>query len=219
MQKVVKHDKKELIFLICLTLGLFLIDLLTKWIMVWNQASFGGINAGKEIAIIPNFILVTLITNNGTIFGIGSNSVAARIILIIIRGLIAIIAPIVYYYKGKDLKKRYKVLIAFIYAGCIGNLVDSAFYWQGTVGFSGVVDWIKFSFFPYIFNIADSYVTVSIFLLIIFIIIDEVKEIKERNKHGEFSMTPEEYEKKLIEENRLKNTNKETKINNENSNK
>lgn len=181
-------------------IGLVVIDLLTKWIIVWNKQSLT-----PPVAIIPNFLYVTLIYNTGAIFGIGNGQLWARVLIICIRLLLAIIIPAIYFYKERKVKTRYKVCILMIYAGCIGNLIDGLFYWENITGFNGVIDWLQFSFFGYIFNLADAYIVVAVFLLIVFLIVDELIEVRARNRRGEFSMTPEEYEKHLIEENKKKN--------------
>lgn len=186
-----------------ITLIAIIIDIVSKWCVVLN------LDLSSNVPIIPNFIYVTLTFNTGGIFGVGSGSEGARIVLIIIRAILAVVIPVVYLLKGKDLKKRYKVCIMLIYAGCIGNLIDGLFYYDNIVGFTGVVDWIKLSFFNPIFNLADSYVTVCVFLILIFIIVDEIKELVQRNRRGEFSMTPEEYQKKLDEEKKNENHHQE----------
>lgn len=189
-----------------ITLAAIIVDIITKWIMV---KYYNGIEQGPDggVWVIPNFVKVTLIYNTGGIFGVGSSNEAARVALIVIRAILAVAIPVVYLLKGQELKKRYKVCIMLIYAGCIGNLIDGLFYYDNITGFTGVVDWIKFSFFDYIFNLADSYVTVCVILILIFIIIDEIKEAVIRNRRGEFSMTPEEYAKKMEAEKKHENNN------------
>ncbi len=185
-----------------ITLFAIIADIVSKWAVQLN------LFVGQEVTIIPNFLFVTLAHNTGGMFSFGANSEGARIALIVVRSLLAVIIPIAYLYKKKELKMRYRVCILLIYAGCIGNLIDGLFYYENIVGFRGVIDWIQFSFFDATFNIADSYVTVCVFLIIIFIIIDEIKEVLERNRKGEYSMTPEEYQKKLDEEKKNENKNK-----------
>lgn len=192
LKKLVRHP------LFYVTLGLFVIDIVSKWILV-------NVNPNGTVWLIPNFLGVKLVFNTGAIFGLGDGQIWARILFIVIRLILAILIPIVYFLKGQGIKTRYKVCLAMIYAGCIGNLVDSTFYWPNITGFSGVVDWIQFSFFSPTFNLADSYITIAVFLLIIFIIIDEIIEVREKNRKGAYTLTPEEYEKKLAEENKKKN--------------
>ncbi|MCQ2753003.1 MAG: signal peptidase II [Bacilli bacterium] len=183
-------------------LALIAIDIASKWIVANH---FNCHATSEQIWLIPNFICVTLSFNTGAIFGLGNGELWSRVFFIIVRLLITLIGPIIYFLKGQKLRTRYKVCLAMIYAGCIGNLIDGSLYWESTVGFNGVIDWIQFSFFPYIFNLADAYITIAVFLVIIFIIIDEVHEVRIKNRQGAYTLTPEEYEKKMAEENRKKN--------------
>ena len=73
------------------------------------------------------------------------------------------------------IKTGYLVCIAMITAGAAGNIVDSGFYGVMFPLFSFYwPDWVPFVggnfflFFQPIFNIADSAITVGIFVLIIF---------------------------------------------------
>lgn len=182
--------KNPLFYIILATI---IIDIVSKWCVVLN------LKEHSRVYLIPNFLFVTLEFNPGGIFSFGANNEGLRIFLICVRVLLAIFIPIVYFLKGRGIKKRYKVCLSLIYAGCIGNLIDSLFYYENIVGFRGVVDWIRFTFFNATFNLADSYVTVSVILIIIFLIVDEIIEAIKRNRRGEFSMTPEEYEKHLKE--------------------
>lgn len=181
-------------------IGLILIDLLTKWIIVWNKNSLAS-----PVPIIPNFLYVTLIYNTGAIFGLGNGQLWSRVLIICVRIILALIIPIIYFYKTRKVRMRYKVCLLMIYAGCIGNLIDGLFYWENITGFNGVIDWLQFSFFSYIFNLADAYIVVAVFLLIIFFVIDEIIEVRARNRRGEYSMSPEEYEKYLAKKNEQKN--------------
>lgn len=184
-----------------ITLFAIAADIISKWCV---QLNFEG-----DVFIIPNFLYVTLTHNTGGIGGAGSDSWGAHVAFVVIRSILAVVIPIVYLLKGKELKKRYKVCIMLIYAGCIGNLIDGLFYYDNVVGFTGVIDWIGIKGFFGIFNLADSYVTVCVILILIFIIIDEIKEAVKRNRRGEFSMTPEEYAKKMEKEKKHENNNQQ----------
>jgi len=186
--------------------GLFVLDIVSKWIIVKNfPLNSYETRSSVVIDLIPNFLQITRSQNIGSAFGFGNDSSGYRIFLIILRLVISIIIPVLVFTKGKNLKVRYKVAIVLVYAGCIGNFIDIAFYWKSNCGFDGVIDWIQFTFFPFTFNLADAYITVGVILLIILLIIDEVKEIKEKRKTGVYDLTPEEYEAKVREENKKKN--------------
>lgn len=189
-----------------ITLLAIIIDIVSKWCVVLYipRNAYGS---PIPIYLIPNFLYVTFLTNQGGIGGIGNSNWGSHVALVVIRAILAAVIPIVYLLKGKELKKRYKVCIMLIYAGCIGNLIDGLFYYDGIVGFTGVIDWIGIDGFFGIFNMADAYVTVCVILILIFLIVDEIIELVKRNRRGEFSMTPEEYAKKMEEEKKHENHN------------
>ena len=66
--------------------------------------------------------------------------------------------------------------LSLVLAGAIGNVIDSVFYsFVGmNLGPSGglfqgrVIDMFSFSFFPPVFNLADAFVCVGLFLIFIF---------------------------------------------------
>ncbi len=115
------------------------------------------------IQIIPDVFSLQYHENTGAVWGIMSGKVQFLSIFTFI-----ILAFIVYlYFKIPEDKKfnPMKLISVFIIAGAIGNLIDRVF-----LGY--VVDFIYFELinFP-LFNIADSYLTVScivLFLLAIF---------------------------------------------------
>ena len=130
-----------------ITLFAIIADIVSKWCVQLNLTE-----SSDPVTIIPNFIYVELVHNTGGIFGMGAGNTGARIALIVIRAILAVAIPVVYLLKGKELKKRYKVCIMLIYAGCIGNLIDGLFYYDNIVGFTGVIDWIEVKGFFGIFK-------------------------------------------------------------------
>ena len=74
-----------------------------------------------------------------------------------------------------------------IMAGAVGNSIDRIFYSSSYLAspVTGVVDWIDFYWIPgwvWVFNIADSCIVVAAFMLIIYIIVQEVKDYRAKNK-------------------------------------
>jgi len=169
---------------------------MTKWIVKNN------VFEGTSVVLIPNFLSITLVFNNGASFGIGSSGDIGWKILWLMISIIMSAALIWYYVKKyKVLTTWMKVALMLMIAGAIGNLIDRAFYWEAIVGFTGVIDWISFSFFPPVFNLADSALVIGVLILLIILIVDSIKEVREKDKRGEYDLKPEELEKKLKEEN------------------
>ena len=103
-----------------------------------------------------------------------------------------------YIVQYKKMTTIYRVALALMIAGGFGNLIDRAFYWPSITGFDGVIDWIIFKFGTWefaMFNIADSCLVIGIIVVLIAIIIDEVKAVKEKAKRGEYKYSPEQLEK------------------------
>lgn len=107
----------------------------------------------EPVVLIENFLRLQKSTNSGIAFGLPFPNVA-----------VAALTPIVLFIVWEMLRKHLhekpvRVSLILICAGALGNLVDRIFR-------GAVVDFISFSFWPS-FNLADSYLTISVFLLII----------------------------------------------------
>lgn len=109
--------------------------------------------------VIPNVLQFYYHENTGAVWGIMSGKVSILIFvsIIILAGMIAL------YFKIPN-EKRYnylRIIMIFITAGAIGNLIDRSIH-------KYVVDFIYFKLIDFpIFNVADTYVTVSSILLIL----------------------------------------------------
>jgi signal peptidase II len=199
MNKIKEITKKIFFSYIWLAVLFILIDQITKWIV---QTS---ITTNDVIRVIPGLCNIILSHNEGAAFGLGdTGDVTGRIIFICISLVVGTALLIYYFKKFKTMKTSLKVVFSLLIAGCFGNLIDRAFYWQATVGFNGVIDWIDFylgtSHFA-TFNIADSCLTIG---TIVFIIIMVKDEMKAKKSEGAYDLSPEELEKKKIAQNENK---------------
>ena len=187
--------------LVWLMVLIFVIDIVSKWIIQNN------LTPGQKVDFIPGFISFTLSYNLGASFGMGSDgSIPFRILWISISVIMSIALVFVYVKNYKKLAKSYKVALALMIAGAVGNMIDRCFYWNAIVGFDGVIDWISISFFPPIFNIADSSLVIGAAILLVLFIIELVKEGIEKGKRGEYKYSPKELEAQL--NNKKKDENK-----------
>ncbi|MEW6170921.1 MAG: signal peptidase II [Candidatus Omnitrophota bacterium] len=135
------RDKRKKIALFGL---LFLLDQLTKFY-------FSKILLfGESISIINNIFHITLVYNKGAAFGIFQG----KVFLFIIVSILAIYL-ILLNIKHKDISFNWILILA----GACGNLLDRL-----RLGY--VVDFLDFRIWP-VFNIADSYITIGIFLIIL----------------------------------------------------
>jgi signal peptidase II len=93
---------------------------------------------------------------------------------------IAIVALAVYLFRFRPESRWMQISMAFIIGGGIGNMIDRIF-----LGY--VVDFIDFTLINFaVFNVADSFVCVGAGMMILYLIIDLVREIKlEKAKKAE----------------------------------
>lgn len=144
-----KERLKHLILFIILTV----IDQGTK---LWVRSSLMN---NDPFVIIPDVFSFQYHENTGAVWGIMSGKVQFLSVFTLI-----ILGFIVFLYLKIPQDKKFnpmKLITVFIIAGAVGNLIDRVF-----LGY--VVDFIYFELinFP-LFNVADSYLTVSCILLFI----------------------------------------------------
>lgn len=115
-----------------------------------------------DITVIKNFFYLTYVKNYGIAFGMFQNK---RLFFIITTSIIAVIVLFMIY-------KFYKinVLITFclslILGGAIGNLIDR-------VRLGYVIDYLHFTIFPPVFNLADSAIVAGAIFLGAVVVFDK----------------------------------------------
>jgi signal peptidase II len=108
----------------------------------------------ESIPVITNFFHITFVTNDGMAFGI---NFPFGIYIFSTISLIFTIFLFWYLWTVKDHGIVIRIGLALILAGAIGNLIDRIFLGE-------VVDFLDFmikDYHWYVFNLADSYVTVG----------------------------------------------------------
>jgi signal peptidase II len=166
------------------TLFVVIADQVSKFWIKGFHISFLNINhegmyIGQKISVIGDFFRITFIENPGLAFGIDINSNIK--LWISLFSLAASIGLIIYLYIVRNESLGFRIALALILGGAIGNLIDRAFYGiiydYAPLFYGKVVDFLDFDFFNLtlfgksydrfaIFNIADSSVTIGIFLLL-----------------------------------------------------
>jgi signal peptidase II len=136
---------------------LVILDQLTKFFIAKNLSQYDG------ITIIPGFFKLVHVRNNGAIFGLLSDSGKSWVFIVLTVASLLALSLVIYYFHivpAKD--KVFKLALALILAGALGNLIDRIL--RGYV-----VDFLHF----YIqrwqwpsFNIADSCITIGALLLL-----------------------------------------------------
>ena len=184
------------------SLLVFICDIISKW-AVQSNLKFDN----RSVELIPHFLYVTLSHNTGASFGIGNEgSLGWRIAWIIISVILTGVLIFVFVkYFGKFTKLQ-KIALSLMIGGAFSNFIDRAFYWEKLVGFNGVIDWIDFEFGGWhfaTFNLADSALVIGVFILLIIELVALIKEVREKDKRGEYDIAPNA-EKKSDENNQDK---------------
>ena len=170
-EKVINALKWFFKSFIWLFIVLLALDITTKQIIVHS-----GLRPDVSTEYFDwGFVHINYVLNYNAAFGIGaSDPNISRIVYLIVAGVISsgLIAYLII--KRKDMKLFIRASLILVVTGALGNMIDRIFY----APYYAVVDWIDFWWFwPFVFNIADCCIVIAAFMLIIYIIVTEVKEM------------------------------------------
>ncbi len=158
------------IVLIAIIAGVIGLDQLTKWLAVVNLQGEPSFPLWRDV------LHFTYAENTGMAFGMLKDH---RWVFMVF-STIAIVALAVYLFRFRPESRWMQISMAFIIGGGIGNMIDRIF-----LGY--VVDFIDFTLINFaVFNVADSFVCVGAGMMILYLVIDLVREIKlEKAKKAE----------------------------------
>lgn len=145
-------------------------DQLTKYLVIQH------IPEGESIPVIEGVLHLTHIKNDGAIFGWFDDTRWLFMILSTV-GIIVMIGMLVYWVKKEPKDKLMQVILTLLISGGIGNMIDRC-------SLGVVTDFIDFCAFPklwmYIFNVADCAVTIGGGLMILWLIVSLIAELKKK---------------------------------------
>ena len=163
---IIKNFNKKFLINFSLVLILFFIDRFSKlYVINLDKELFG-----PEI-FTSKFLNIHLIWNKGIAFGLFSFSETYFYNLISIIIAIIIFALLIMIIRSEGLKR---FLLIFILGGALGNFYDRLIY-------KAVPDFIDFhvnDFHWFIFNVADIFISIGVFFVILYEIIDNNLEKK-----------------------------------------
>lgn len=170
MKLKVNIKKKGAIISLSVVIVGLLVDFFTKLAVMKNMT------VGQSIPLIEDALHLTFITNKGAAFGSFSESrwVFMSISSLLIIGLVALILF------WRDANALFYVAASLVLSGGIGNMIDRIAYGY-VVDF---IDFCAFDFWKWIFNGADSFVCVGAGLLILWYILEEVKNAKRKAQNA-----------------------------------
>jgi signal peptidase II len=131
-------------------------DQLSKW-YVLNTLRLEEV---RQIQVLPDLFHLTMVWNRGVSFGfLTADSQFGRWGLVILSGVIAVIFAV---WMGRAVRRVTTVALGLVIGGAIGNMIDRV--WYGAVAdFFDVSPLIPF--FPWVFNVADSAITIGALIL------------------------------------------------------
>lgn len=162
------------------------------------KINFEGMNYGQSFNVIGDFFKLTFVENPGMAFGIDFGGTSKLFLSLF--SVLASIGLFYYIYKIRKENLLFRVALALILGGAVGNLIDRVFYGiaygYAPLMYGKVVDFFNVDFFDFtifghtyerwpIFNIADASVTVGVVILIFF-----HKQIESAQKEKEETDTP-----------------------------
>jgi len=180
------------------SLGIVLADQCSKLVVrglsvPFLHVSWPGLPYGVSHKILGDFLRLTYIENPGMAFGI---ELGGKVMFAVI-SIVASVLILAYLYHIRNERLGFRVALAMILGGAIGNLVDRVFYGllfdQAPLFYGKVVDFIDVDFFNLdlgfyhfhrwpVFNVADACVTIGVILVFVYhrSALDPGKALQER---------------------------------------
>ena len=178
--------KKRSLIVICACLAALIptLDHLSKYFVRTLMSP------GDSTSVIGEFFRVTYVLNDGMAFGTLGG--AWRWVFMILTPLTLILVAYLFFRYFEKLRTFTAVSLVMIFSGGLSNMIDRIFFYNldpnSTGLFDGrVVDFLDFNITLFgrrvwnaVFNVADAFVVVGVFLLLIMIIVNEVAEAKKK---------------------------------------
>jgi signal peptidase II len=140
---------KRILFILSLCLSIIFLDQFTKVLILNKLKPYQTIKIFK-------YLYLTLVFNKGIAFGLFSKW--GGIFLVINSILLIFISSLLFKFLKREMEFSKAIPLIFIFGGAIANIIDR-------VRLGVIVDFINLRFWP-VFNIADSFISLGIILLI-----------------------------------------------------
>ena len=142
----------QFVLLSLFALGIVAVDQLTKYLTVANIALY------EKVPFIPDVLGLTYVQNTGAAFSVfrGMQWLFALIFLVF-----TVLILLEYFKKPMPFTKFERFMIAAIYGGGLGNMIDR-------LRFGYVVDMLETEFMDFpVFNVADCFITCGCIALMV----------------------------------------------------
>jgi signal peptidase II len=124
---------------------------------------------GQAYRFIPGWLEFEAVENFGAVFGIGQG---ARVLFITVS--VAAIFFLGYLFAASGKRPIYQILLGMLMAGVIGNLFDRVQFGYVRDMIHALPRWPHF--FPYVFNVADSFLCTGVGLMVIYSFVTEQRQ-------------------------------------------
>lgn len=152
---------------------IFLVAVLTLFLDQITKIGVGiFFTLNQRFVVIKNFFAIHFIENYGAAWSLFNNKVDFLIVISLVA--LFIIYRYIYHFKYN---RRNNIACGLIIGGIVGNLIDRVF-----LGY--VRDFLSFKIFSYnypVFNLADTFIVIGVFLLIVAILKGEDADAKDSN--------------------------------------
>ena len=149
---------------IIFVLSLVGVDQLIKYFVIEHLKPIG------VFELLEGFIRFRYVENTGAVFG----SFASHTAVLTVVSIILLVVTVYFLVTQKNKSKLVSFTLLLMIAGGIGNIIDR-------IRLHFVVDYIEPTFIDFaVFNFADCLITVGAFVLMIYLVIDIVKEEKQK---------------------------------------
>jgi signal peptidase II len=135
---------------------------------LWTKSvAFSSLSLhGAPYEFLPGWLDFEAVVNHGAVFGLGQG---ARVLFIVVSIGAVLFLTVLFATSGK--RWVYQILLGMLMAGVFGNLFDR-------IKFGYVRDMIHAlpmwkNFFPYVFNVADSFLCTGVTLMILYSLVTE----------------------------------------------
>ena len=151
-----------------LALAVVVLDQLTK---IWFLSATGEaqlLGLASAPVIVPGLLKFSFVQNQGVSFGLFGGGEARWLLSV----FSIVVAAALAWWATKADRRLLVAAVGLVIGGALGNAIDR-------VRFGYVVDFLDFSstgLFPWVFNVADSAITVGVILLILDSILSERKQ-------------------------------------------
>lgn len=144
-------------------IGALILVIILVFLDQWTkQIAVAKLSMGMDFILIPGVLQFHYLENTGAAFSLLENKM---LLFYILTPILCIIMG--YLFHKLPHTKRYtplRMILIFLIAGAIGNFIDRILYHY-------VIDFIYFSLIQFpVFNVADIYVTCSVFVLFVMIL-------------------------------------------------